>query len=212
MGATNDTIIHVSIVEDDPDLFEGLRLLLDGSPGFTCLGAYSDAERAIAAIPEAPPDVLLLDIALPGQSGIEAIPALRQAAPDMDILMLSIHDEDRLIFDALCAGACGYLVKTTAPQKILSGIREIRSGGAPMNGHIARRVIQSFRSAAANPLTRREQEILRYLCEGHSYKMISAELSISTGTVHTHIKNIYRKLQVRSNSEAVARAIQDKLV
>ena len=208
-------MIYVAIVEDDDDIREALALLISGSPGLACTGVFRDCESAIERIGELMPDVLLLDIELPGMSGISAIPQLRGILPELDILMVTIHESDAMIFEALCAGASGYLVKTTSPGKLLKSIEEIHNGGAPMSAPIARRVIRSFRknaSRANDPLTRRETEILSQLCKGESYKMIADSLCISRGTVHTHIKKIYKKLHVSSNAQAVAKAIREKLV
>ncbi len=206
-------MIFVSIVEDDDDIREGLALLISGTPDFYCSGVYRDCESAWSGVEENPPDVLLLDIELPGISGIQGIPRFRQALPDAEILVLTVHEEEQLIFEALCAGACGYLVKTVAPAKLLAAIREAYQGGAPMSAHIARRVVDSFRkSFTAGVLSGRETEILSLLCQGQSYKMIADLLNISKHTVHTHIKKIYKKLHVNSNGEAVSRALRENLV
>lgn len=206
-------MIFVSIIEDDNDIREGLALLINGTNGFSCNGKYPSCESALEGLGENQPDVLLLDIELPGISGVKGIPLIKEVVPDVDILMLTVHEEENLVFDSLCAGACGYLVKTTPPIKLLSAIEEAHNGGAPMSAHIARRVISSFKKAEnPNPLTNRESEILSHLVQGQSYKMIAETLCISKGTVHCHIKNIYKKLQVNSNSQAVAKAIRDNLV
>lgn len=206
-------MIDVAIVEDDADIREGLALLIRGTPGYHCCGAYPDCETALAQIAAHPPDVLVLDIELPGISGIAGIRKFRQILPELAILILTMHEEDSLIFDSLCAGACGYLVKTTPPARLLQAIAEIADGGAPMTASIARRVIQSLqKSPQKAALTPRETEILALLCRGYSYKMIAAELVISRGTVHCHIKNIYKKLHVSSNAAAVAKAIREHLV
>ncbi len=205
-------MIFVSIIEDDDDIRQGLRLLLDGAADITCVSAYKDCESAIKDIYKKQPDVLLLDIELPGMSGIEGVPKIKQLVPDVDIVMLTVHQEDKLIFDSLCAGACGYLVKTIPPKKLIAAIEEVYNGGAPMSAHIARRVIHSFKKTTPASLTGREKEILSLLCDGNSYKMIGGELGISRGTVHCHIKNIYKKLHVHSNAEAVAKALRENLV
>lgn len=207
------TPIEVSLIEDDADIRQGLKLLLKGAPGFSCVAAYSDCETALREIVEDPPDVLLMDIQLPGMSGIEGVRRLKKLLPELDVIMLTIHDDDKRVFESLCAGACGYLVKTTPPAKILESIKEVRNGGAPMSANIARLVIQSFqRSVADNALTARELEILSQLCRGKSYKMIAAALHVSKGTVHSHLKKIYKKLEVSSMTEAVAKAYQEKLI
>ena len=206
-------MIDVCIIEDDKDIREALTLLLDGSPGFRCTRAFAGCRDAFRSLAALQPDVLLLDIELPGITGIEGLPQLRKLVPEMDIIMLTVHDEDRLIFDSLCAGASGYLLKTTPPLKLLAAIAEVRRGGAPMSASVARRVISSFKSDTRDTaLTPRETEILSHLCEGKSYKMIADALFITTGTVHCHIKRIYKKLQVHSNAEAVATALRDRLV
>jgi DNA-binding NarL/FixJ family response regulator len=153
-----------------------------------------------------------MDIQLPGMSGIEGVRRLKKLLPELDIIMLTIHDDDKRVFDSLCAGACGYLVKTTPPAKILEAIKEVYNGGAPMSASIARLVIQSFRKSSDSNLSPREQEILALLCQGKSYKMIAAALYLSKGTVHSHLKKIYKKLEVNSMTEAVAKAHQEKLV
>ncbi len=209
----NMTPIDVSLIEDDADIRQGLKLLLKGTPGFSCVAAYGDCESALREIVDDPPDVLLMDIQLPGMSGIEGVRRLKKLLPELDIIMLTIHDDDKRVFDSLCAGACGYLVKTTPPAKILESIKEVRNGGAPMSANIARLVIQSFqRSVADNALTSRELEILSQLCRGKSYKMIADALHVSKGTVHSHLKKIYKKLEVSSMTEAVAKAFQEKLI
>jgi len=205
-------MIRVALVEDDFDIRSGLELLIAGTEGYECLGAYPDCESALAALVEDQPDVMLMDIELPGMNGIEGARTLRSLYPDLDVIMLTIREDDRAIFDSLCAGACGYLIKTTRPNKILSAIEEAAGGGAPMSSAVARMVIDSFRRAQPSTLTAREVQILRLLCEGKSYKAIAGELFISQGTVHTHLKNIYRKLEVHSKTEAMAKAIRDRLV
>jgi len=207
------TPISVSLIEDDADIRRGLCLLLDNTPGFSCAAAYGDCESALREIEDDPPEVLLMDIQLPGMSGIEGVRRLKKILPELDIVMLTIHDDDKRVFESLCAGACGYLVKTTPPAKILESIKEVYSGGAPMSASIARLVIQSFqKNTADNALTPRELEILSLLCQGKSYKLIAAALHLSKGTVHSHLKKIYKKLEVNSMTEAVAKAYQERLV
>lgn len=186
------TPIYVSLIEDDADIRHGLQLLLKGTPGFSCVAAYGDCESALRDLAEDPPDVLLMDIQLPGMSGIEGVRRIKKFLPDLDIIMLTIHDDDRRVFDSLCAGACGYLVKTTPPVKILEAIKDVHNGGAPMSASIARLVLQSFRKSSDSNLSPREQEILALLCQGKSYKMIADALHLSKGTVHSHLKKIYR--------------------
>ncbi len=207
-------MITVAIVEDDSTLREGLAFLIDGAEDFMCIGAYPDCASGVAGILNDPPDVVLMDIGLPDASGIVGVQQLKEELPKLDIVVLTIHRDKQVVFDALCAGACGYLEKSTSPEKLLEAIRETRDGGAPMSSSIARLVVSSFNRPAkdAVKLTGRESEVLQLLCQGKSYKMIAASIFVSEETVHSHIKNIYRKLEVRSKSEAVARALQDNLV
>ena len=201
-------MIKVSIVEDDAKLRETLVRYFAGQPGFRCLKAYPNAEAALADIPQHPPDVALMDINLPGMSGIECVFRLREAAPSVKIIMLTVFEESEQVFKALSAGAFGYLVKSNRPAKILEAIREVHGGGSPMSGHIARKVVQSFQAQAAaraetDTLTARELEVLQGLSRGHPYKGIASELGISLGTVRTYIQRIYEKLHVHSQTEAV---------
>jgi len=205
-------MITVSIVEDDKEIRESLALLINGTDGYEILNTYGDCETAIRALDDELPDVILMDISLPGMSGIEGIKIIKQKHPDVDMMVLSIHENDKLVFDALCSGATGYLVKETPPARILSAIKEVYEGGSPMSTQIARMVVGSFKIAPSPNLTKRETEVLGQLCNGLSYKMIADELFISEETVRRHIKNIYRKLEVHSKSEAVAKAIKEKLV
>jgi DNA-binding NarL/FixJ family response regulator len=205
-------MIKVSIVEDDAKLRETVVRYFAGQPGFRCLKAYANAEVALADIPLHRPDVVLMDINLPGMSGIECVSHLRKAAPNVKIIMLTVFEEGEQVFQALSAGAFGYLVKSNRPAKILEAIREVYDGGSPMSGHIARKVVQSFQAhaaanAAANAetesLTARELEVLQGLSRGHPYKEIASELGISLSTVRTYIQRIYEKLHVHSQTEAV---------
>lgn len=205
-------MITVAIVEDDGDIRESLALLINGTPGFSCINTYSDCETALDGIVEDPPDVVLMDVGLPGMSGIEGIRLLKERLHEINLVVLTVHDESKLVFDALCAGACGYLLKDTPPAKLLEAIRETDEGGAPMSTQIARMVVGSFRTNPHTALTQRETEVLEQLCKGKSYKMIADTLFISEETVRRHIKHIYKKLQVGSKSEAVAKALKEKLV
>ena len=205
-------MITVSIVEDDTDIRESLALLIDGTSGFGCISTYGDCESAIIGMAEDPPDVVLMDLGLPGMSGIEGIRILKDRLVDINLVVLTVHGESKLVFEALCAGACGYLLKDTPPAKLLEAIKETCEGGAPMSTQIARMVVGSFRTSPHSALTQRETEVLTQLCKGKSYKMIADTLFISEETVRRHIKNIYKKLQVGSKSEAVAKALKEKLV
>jgi DNA-binding NarL/FixJ family response regulator len=187
-------------------------LLVNGTADFECLESFEDAETALKWLDNEIPDVVLMDIGLPGMSGIEAIKKIKQKYPSLDVLVLSIHENDEYVFDALCAGATGYFTKDISPNKILDGIKEVYEGGAPMSSQIARMVIGSFKIKPSPELTKRETEVLTDLCDGSSYKMIADNLFISEETVRKHIKNIYKKLEVHSKSEAVAKAIRERLV
>jgi DNA-binding NarL/FixJ family response regulator len=205
---SNSGNIHIAVVEDDKTVREGLQMLLNGSLGFTCVAAYSNGEDALAGLPAVSPDVVLMDINLPGISGIECILALKEQKVPMQFIMLTVFEDTDDIFHSLSAGATGYLLKQTPPVKLLEAIQDVYRGGSPMSGEIARKVVQSFQHplpnyATANSLTKREDEILSYLVKGYFYKEIAGLLFISVETVRTHIRNIYEKLQVRTRSEAI---------
>ncbi len=203
-----ESMIKVALVEDDARLRETLKRFLAGQPGLQCVGAYANAESALAEIPRDRPDVVLMDINLPGMDGIECVMRLRQTLPPVKIIMLTVFEEGEQVFKALAAGAFGYLVKSARPAKIIEAIREVSTGGSPMSGNIARKVVQSFQSRPAaasetDTLSAREMEVLHSLSKGHTYKQIAADLNISLGTVRTYIQRIYEKLHVHSHAEAV---------
>lgn len=205
-------MLTVSLVEDDEDIRQSLAILINGANGFQCLAQYGDCPSVIADIQKNTPNVLLMDIGLPGMSGIEGIKIIKSMLPALDIIMLTAHENDNYVFESLCAGACGYLIKETSPARLLECIKEIYEGGSPMSTQIARMVVTSFQKKTENPLSPREMDVLNHLCTGRSYKIIAKTLFISEETVRRHIKSIYRKLQVHSNTEAVAKAFRDKLV
>ncbi|MFM9946912.1 MAG: response regulator [Saprospiraceae bacterium] len=201
-------MISVAIVDDQRDIREGLQKLLDMTDEFRCLATFEDGPTALSFLPGLRPEVVLMDIDLPGMSGIECARALRQNLPDVHIIMLTAYSDDEHIFQALKAGAFGYLTKGVFPSKILGAIREVRTGGSPMSSHVARRVVSYF-SEAYNPmmsLSAREREVLDLLCDGQSYRDIAKVMFVSPNTVRFHLKNIYKKLQVNSRYEAVAKA------
>ena len=210
--------IKVAIFEDNRNLREGLFQLIDGSDGFRCVGAFANCDRLVQNIEESKPDVVLMDIEMPGLSGIEAIKILKENFPDIKVLMETIFEDNEKIFDSICNGAEGYILKNTPPVLILSAIKEIYEGGAPMTPSVASKVLKMFKKNSISTLkeeldlTEREKEILRSLVEGMSYKMIAATYFISIDTVSGHIKNIYKKLQVHSKGEAVAKAIKGRLI
>jgi DNA-binding NarL/FixJ family response regulator len=207
-AAPPPSMIKVALVEDDAKLRETLKRFLAGQPGFLCAGAYPNAETALERIPHDGPDVVLMDINLPGMDGIECVARLRRALPAMKIIMLTVFEEGDQVFKALAAGAFGYLVKSSRPAKILEAIREVHAGGSPMSGNIARKVVQSFQAnltarSETDSLSERELQVLQALSRGHTYKQIAADLGISLGTVRTYIQRIYEKLHVHSHAEAV---------
>jgi DNA-binding NarL/FixJ family response regulator len=209
--------IKVAIVEDMRDVREGLALLINGTSGFRCVGRFRSMEEAAANISREMPDVVLTDIGLPGMDGIEGIRLLRQHHSGLPFIALTVYDDDERIFDALCAGACGYLLKNTQPARLLEALREVAAGGAPMSPEVAKRVIrlfQEFVPPKTSPchLTPQEKELLKLLVAGHSYKSAAFEMKISYHTVSFHLRNIYEKLQVHSKSEAVSKALREKLV
>jgi DNA-binding NarL/FixJ family response regulator len=209
--------IKVAIVEDERDIRECLCVLVNGTDGYTCSGSYRTMEEALEKIPRQMPDVVLSDIGLPGMSGIDGVRALKQRFPDLLLLMLTVYDDDERIFDAMCAGACGYLLKKTPPARLLECLREAVGGGAPMSPEVARRVIGLFRDIrppdrAEYHLTPHETRLLKLFVEGHNYKTAAAELRVSVNTVNFHVRSIYDKLQVHSRSEAVAKALRNRLV
>ena len=205
--------IKVSIVEDNDRVRESLTSLIDGARGFRCVGAHRSAEAALRLVPEEKPNVVLMDIHLPRLSGVDCVRKLKAIEPDLLVLMLTAYEDDDLIFQALKAGANGYLVKQTPASEILAAIREVHEGGAPMSSNIARKVIHSFHQTGPNEsptetLSPREREILDLLAKGYLYKEIADTLSIAYLTVHTHVRNIYEKLHVRSRTEAVAKYLR----
>jgi len=209
--------IKVAIVEDRREIREGLSTLINFTEGFSCVGAFRSMEEALERIKHNVPDVVLSDIGLPGMDGIEGVGILKDRYPNMTILMLSVYDDNEKIFDALCAGATGYLLKKTPPAKLIDSLKDAASGGAPMSPEVARKVITIFRQyrppeKVDYDLTPHEVRLLKLLVEGHSYKTAAYELNVSVNTVSFHLKSIYEKLQVHSKSEAVAKALQNHLI
>lgn len=207
------TLTKVSIVEDDDEVRQSLVVLINGSEGFRCVSAHRSAEEALAGIPPVQPDVALLDINLPRQSGIDCVRQLKAQLPNLHCLMLTMYEDTDLIFKSLTAGASGYLLKRTPPARLLDAILEVQHGGAPMSGKIARVVVQYFQQLKGpdptmETLTRRERELLDLLAKGHRYKEIAETLGISFDTVRAHLRNIYDKLQVRSRTEAVVKYLR----
>jgi DNA-binding NarL/FixJ family response regulator len=200
--------ISVAIVEDNTEVRRNISRFIDGAPGFRCTCACASAEEALRVIPKSSPDVVLMDIQLPGMSGIACTASLKKALPLVPVMMLTVYEDPDAIFNALKAGASGYLLKRTDPAKVLEAVTDLYHGGSPMTGEIARKVIESFHSdkPAGHPqdrLTAREEEILEQLAKGFAAKEIADKLTISPATVRFHLRHIYDKLHVRSRVEAV---------
>ena len=215
--SSGERMIRVAIIEDVRSLREGFWMLIDGTPGFHCTGSFRTMEEALQKIGFDLPDVALVDIGLPGMNGIDGVRLLKERYPDLTLLMLTIYDDDDRVFDALCAGACGYLLKKTPPARLLESLTESVNGGSPMSPEVARRVVTLFREIrpperADYQLTPHELRLLKLLVEGHNYKTAAAQLGVSFNTVCFHIKSIYQKLQVHSKSEAVTKALRNRLI
>ena len=209
--------IAVAIIEDDGSTREGLRLLIHGSPGYRCTNAFASVEEALAGLGDDPPDVLLTDIQLPGMSGREGVRLFRERWPSIEVLMLSVYGEQESVFESICNGACGYLLKKTPPARLLEAIREAKDGGAPMSPEIARKVVTLFRATprpgpAETRLTPRELQLLSLLAEGHGYIEAADRLVVSVNTVRNYIRSVYEKLHVHSRSEAVTKALRQGLI
>ena len=209
--------IRMAIVEDQRDIREGLQSLIEETEGFSCTGSYRSMEDALPALRINPPDACLIDIGLPGISGIEGVRILHECNPSIVLLVLTVFEDDDRIFNAICAGANGYLLKRTAPPRLFEAVREAMDGGAPMSPEIARRVLELFRkfrpqTMVPHALTPHEIRLLGLMVKGHSYKSAAHELGVSVNTVSFHLRSIYGKLEVHSKSEAVARALRDHLI
>jgi DNA-binding NarL/FixJ family response regulator len=212
-----EAMIRVMIFEDNQDLAEGLSGIIDESGDLELCGIFSNAKDAARKVTSLRPDVILMDIDMPGTGGMDGLREIRQTNEAVSLLMFTVFDDNHYIFQAICEGATGYLLKTTEPDKLLQSIREAYNGGSPMTPVIARKVLKLFSEPFRSrqelmTLTAREHDVLKQLVRGMSYKMIASVLQISTETVSSHVKNIYQKLHVNSKSEAVARAIQNRLV
>jgi len=210
-------LIRIAIIEDQDELRQGLAYLIDATEGFRCRQRFASMEEALEPISAEPPDIALIDIGLPGMSGIDGVRILKERLPNLLVLMLTVYKDDARIFRAICAGACGYLLKKTPPARLVESLREAAEGGAPMSPEVARRVIELFRGfrppqQAAYHLSPQERRLLELLGEGHHYKTAAEEMSLSLHTVKFHMRHIYAKLQVHSKSEAVARALRDGLI
>ncbi len=207
-----NTDIRVSIIEDDETIREGYAYLIARTPGFQVVSTYTSVEQALKKLPSDGPEVLLLDVELPGISGVDALPKLKKLMPGLHILILTVYEQDLLIFRALGNGASGYLTKDMPPEKLTAAIHEVMEGGGPMSAQIARLVIRSVQRAEDSPLTRRETEVLELIATGKSRKRIADELFVDLETVKSHIKNIYHKLDVHSREDAIKAARDNKFI
>ena len=208
--------IAISIVEDNDKLRATLARVIDRTDGFRCVSDYASAEDALAGLPKIKPDVVLMDINLPGLNGVECVRQLKKLLPQIQVMMLTVYEDTENIFNALAAGANGYMLKRTPAKELIEALREVQRGGSPMTTHIARKVVQSFQKSAGaqqvanelSELSEREQQVLDLLAQGLIYKEIGEKLGISYETVHTYIRRIYEKLQVRTRTEAVAKFLR----
>jgi len=210
-------MIKVMLYEDNPQLREGLTMLIEGSEGFTVLASFKNCNNVLSEVEAFKPDVILMDIDMPGVNGIEGLKLIRQHNHEVKVLMLTVFDDNKNVFEALKSGANGYVLKKTPPAKLLEYILEAASGGAPMTSSIATQVLKMFSEVQVPQgedynLSDREKEVLQHLVNGYSYKMIASDMFIAIDTVRSHIKKIYEKLHVNSKSEAVAKAFKDKII
>jgi DNA-binding NarL/FixJ family response regulator len=210
-------MIKLLIYEDNPQLREGLTMLIDGSEGFSVLAAFNNCSAVAEQVKTYKPDVVLMDIDMPGVNGLEGLKIIRKSDDQIKVIMLTVFDDDQNIFEALQCGANGYILKKTPPVKLLEYIQEASSGGAPMTSSVAAKVLKMFSQLKTDSdnefnLTSREKEVLQWLVNGYSYKMIASDMFISVDTVRSHIKKIYEKLHVNSKSEAVAKAFRNRLI
>jgi DNA-binding NarL/FixJ family response regulator len=207
-------MILISIVDDEKELRQSITTFINGAPGFRCISAYGSADAALKSLPADKPDVVLMDINLGGMNGIECVKRLKAEVPAMQILMLTVYEDTDQIFNALAAGASGYLLKRLTPTSLLQAIQEVHLGGSPMSSSIARKVVASFQKVERTDekhalLSPREEAVLDCLAKGLTYKQIADQLSISIDTIRTYIRRIYEKLHVQSRTEAVAKYISD---
>ncbi len=211
--------IRILLYEDNRDLREGMTFLLQATPGLELAGAFPDCSNLEMQIPGLKPDVVLMDIDMPGRSGIEATPIVKALRPETQVIMLTVFEDEDKIFQAIRSGAAGYLLKRTPPSEIIAAVHDVKNGGSPMTSSIARRVLQFFQQHPPSSeqktdydLSSREQDILKSLVKGYSYKLIASEHFISIDTVRSHIRHIYEKLHVNSKTEAVLKALKEKIV
>jgi DNA-binding NarL/FixJ family response regulator len=216
-AAASSAVTRVAVIEDHREYRDYLTALLNGSEGFHCAGSFRSMKEALERLPGDPPGAALVDIGLPGIDGVEGVRLLKERYPEMKLLMLTAYEDDERIFAALCAGASGYLLKKTAPARLLEGLQEAIAGGAPLSPEVARRVMKLFHeirppSHADYQLTPHELRILTLLAEGHNYATAALELHVTASTINFHLQSIYTKLQVHSKTEAVAKALRQRLI
>ena len=209
--------ISVALVEDEQATRKGLSLLIEGTAGYRCVGSFPSVEEALRSMVSPVPDVLLLDINLPGMSGSEGVRLLREKYPSMQILMLTVYDEEEKIFESICNGACGYLLKRTPPAQLMDAIRQIHEGGAPMSPEVARKVVRLFQKTtppqkADHRLTPHEVRLLGLLAEGYSYQAAADQLTVSINTIRYYVRSIYEKLHVHSKMDAVRKALRSGIL
>jgi DNA-binding NarL/FixJ family response regulator len=206
--------IRIAIFEDNDKLRESLAYLISCTKGYEVTGNYSNCNEAASIVKNTEPDVVLMDIDMPGYDGIKGVTIIKETRPETSVIMYTVFEDDEKLFQCLCAGANGYLLKKTAPAKLIDAIQEVLEGGAPMSPAIAKKVLNSFQRNRSNDyqLTPREQEVLQLLNKGYSTKMIAAELQIAFDTANSHLKNIYHKLHVNCGKEAIAKAIKERIV
>lgn len=213
----SDLPIRVALVEDDAATRDGLRWLIATTDGFRCVGAFPTVETALGGLEAEPPDVLLLDIHLPGMLGSEAVPLLRKRYPQMQVVMLTVYANEDKVFESLRNGACGYVLKKTPPAELMEAVRDAHGGGSPMSSEIARKVIEALRRSPSSPapesqLTPQEVRLLELLAEGYSYQGAGARMNVSLNTVRNYVRSVYEKLQVSTRSEAVSKALRGRLI
>ena len=216
-GTSTPHSIRVAVIEDHREFRDYLTALINGTEGLVCTGSYHSMEEALRKIGSSLPDVVLTDLGLPGMSGVEGIGVLKEKYPDLLLLVQTVYEDDERIFNALCNGASGYLLKRTPPARLIEGLKEAVAGGAPMSPEVARKVIKLFREIrpperADYHLTAHELRLLKLFVDGHNYKTAAQELKVTTSTINFHLQNIYQKLQVHSKTEAVAKALRSGLI
>jgi DNA-binding NarL/FixJ family response regulator len=205
-------LTRISIIEDNEVVRNGLETLIDSIPEFKLSGSFDNCEDAIKTAEYDRPDVILMDIELPGMNGIQGIRVFKGILHEVNIIVITIYEDNEMVFDALCAGACGYITKSADYTELLDAIKEVVNGGAPMSNKIARMVVESFQRNYDTPLSPRETEVLELLAKGKSYSVIADEIFVHKETVKSHIKNIYFKLQVNSKADAIEKALKEKYI